>query len=278
MIDVFSYSDYREFISDYLYAKKKEDKRNTHRHLAKLADFPSSSFFALVISGKRNLVRNSLAKMIKFLDLRKREELYFIAMVEYQQEKDPATKIELFKELTKRRQGSSYYKLHKDQFEYFSKWYIPVIKEVVTFANVGKDLEKIIACFKTKITKKEAKEAIAILLKLEIIEEGDESYKLHKPLISAANVPFEILKHIKKEYIYKSIEAMNEFPVEERYITSSTVSISEESYSTICDEIDTLRRKIMGIAEADKSVDRVVQFNFQGFLLTDVFKSNEVEK
>jgi len=278
MIDIYSYSDYREFIADFLYEKKKENKKNTHRELAKIAGYSSPSFFALVISGKRNLVKNSLKKMVIFLNLKKREEIYFISLVQYQQEKNVTKKLELFKEVQRRRQASSFYKLNEGEFEYFSKWYILVVKEVISFSDAGKDLKKIASYIRPNITVKEVKDSIEILKKLKIIEENEFEYTLKEKLITAANVPFDILKHIKKEYIYKSIEAMENFDSNDRYIASSTVSISENSYNKICEEIDSLRRKIMTIAENDKKCDRVVQFNFQGFMLTEVFKNREALK
>ena len=62
MIDIFDYSDYRKFLSDYQQMKNAMNSAFSFRYYAKKAGNNSSSFYPQIIKGKRNLTKKPSLK------------------------------------------------------------------------------------------------------------------------------------------------------------------------------------------------------------------------
>jgi uncharacterized protein (TIGR02147 family) len=63
-------------------------------------------------------------------------------------------------------------------------------------------------------------------------------------------------------------QAYDRFPVQSIDMSSLTLSISESTYTTMKEELTSLRNKFLTMAKHDESPDRVYQINLQLFPLS----------
>ena len=81
MLEIYDYSDYRQFLKDYYESHKAVNPNFSFRYLAQKAGINSSGYYKLVIDGKRNLTRATILKTCAALKLDDREAEYFENLV-----------------------------------------------------------------------------------------------------------------------------------------------------------------------------------------------------
>ncbi|MDG5815744.1 TIGR02147 family protein [Chitinispirillales bacterium ANBcel5] len=99
MPSIFSYIDYREFLSDWLSEKKEENSIYSYRYLAGKLGIKSPGHLNLIVKGHINLSLKYLPSFARVMKMSKRERDYFETMVLYchakgvQEKKTPFRKI-----------------------------------------------------------------------------------------------------------------------------------------------------------------------------------------
>ncbi len=64
--------------------------------------------------------------------------------------------------------------LEKSRYTYFSKWYYPVVREIIMFGDRNYSPAQIAAVLSPAITEKEAEKALKLLIELELIKQEEE--------------------------------------------------------------------------------------------------------
>jgi uncharacterized protein (TIGR02147 family) len=65
MINVFAYTDYRKFLSDYYNEQKKLSPAFSYKNFSNKAGFPNKGFIYNVICGRKNLAKSSVVRVCK---------------------------------------------------------------------------------------------------------------------------------------------------------------------------------------------------------------------
>src|SRR5579885_1444837 len=86
-IDLFHYTDYRQFLRDWYLAAKKGRGSLSFRTFSKRAGLKSTNFLKLVMDGERNLTEVSLVKFMSALKLNKEQQEFFRNLVFFNQSK-----------------------------------------------------------------------------------------------------------------------------------------------------------------------------------------------
>lgn len=76
MPKIFTYTDYRKFISDALKYKKSSAKNFSYRSFCKRAGIASSGYLSNLLSGRRNLAETGIRKISMALGLNENEQCY----------------------------------------------------------------------------------------------------------------------------------------------------------------------------------------------------------
>jgi len=174
---IFEYTNYRDFLRDCYSHLKVTTENFSYRYFAKKAGIGSASYMHLIISGNRNLSKDYVPKFSSALGLTKKEQQYFDALVSFNQAKTPEAKryyLELIHNLKKSKIGTP---LTAAQYEYISKWYYPVIRELVLLPDFSEESSWIRARLNNKISSKNAADAVESLLVLGFLKR-DENGKL----------------------------------------------------------------------------------------------------
>jgi uncharacterized protein (TIGR02147 family) len=161
--------------------------------------------------------------------------------------------------------------LAKEQAEYHSTWYLPVLRELVRRADFVPDPRWVANQLRPKITRQEAARGLALLRKLGLVDEDDSGRIVQTtPLVSTALGP---LGHHVYAFHHAMLEraahALDHTPREERDISCLTVCVSDAKLHELKERVSAFRQELLQLAELDDEPERVVQLNFQVFPLSE---------
>jgi uncharacterized protein (TIGR02147 family) len=219
-----------------------------------------------VIQGKRNLSVDSIQKIIKGLGLKGREGTYFENLVYLNQAVTLAAKERYFQRIKKIGKKTKFYQLHNDQFFFYEKWYYPVVRELVTFAEWKNDYTVLSKLLRPPISSAEAKEAVELLLKTRMVVMDDHgNYALNNEFVTSERVPEFIKKKARRDVLLKGIETIDTITPSEKYAAYSTVTMSKGLYEQAREILDETRERILSLVAQDKAPDEVYEVVLQVF-------------
>jgi uncharacterized protein (TIGR02147 family) len=270
---VFSYTNYRVFIKDFFSEQKKANKHFSHAYFAQKAGFKSRSFILKVINGEKGLARSSVFQVAAAIGLGKKEQEYFTNLVFFNEAKTSGEKEYYFKRMSMAHKSNKTVLLHANQYKYFSKWFYAALRELVTFIDFKDDFSILAKMFNPPISKKQACDGVGLLLELGFIQKHENKYiQTDATLSTGDEVQSIALQNFHKENLRLAAEAIDRVPRELRDISSVTVGTNHKGFEEIKKEIQFFRKRILDILITHQPIDRVYQFNFQLFPVSNVTK------
>src|SRR3990167_3533564 len=91
-LDIFTYRNFRDLLSDYYHTQKKQKASYSYKAFAEKAGLNSPNYLKLVMDGKRNLSHKNIKKFAKGLGLESVQAEYFENLVYYNQAQDAETR------------------------------------------------------------------------------------------------------------------------------------------------------------------------------------------
>ncbi len=224
-----------------------------------------------MIDGKRNVSPHGIEKFVHGLHLGGDEAEYFENLVFFGQAETLAEKNRYYERMSRHRSFRQIRGLDRDQFEYFSKWYYPAIRELIGTRRFRNDPAWIAQALNPPIPVQAATRAIGLLLSLRLIERlPDGALRQMDPIVSSgAEIRSLVVRNYHGEMIQKSLRALDLSPANERDISSVTLSIPESLISDLKERIACFRRELLTtIGKSTTPADQVYQLNIQLFPLT----------
>lgn len=265
---IFDYSDYRQFLKELYVVRKQMRAGYSYRRFATDLGFQPSNHLYLITQGKRGLSREGIEKIKKHLSWTSQQKRYFESLVFLAQSTSAAEirnhRNTLDKILGKRRQT-----LYPDQYAYFSAWYIPIIREVITLKGIAPRLITIAKRLRPAITISQVKHALDVLARLDLIVKIGSAWKQKSPhLTTSPEVTSEMVYRYHKEMIKLSRAAL-ELPGDTRDISAMTMSLSLQQFRWLKQRLIDFRDEIEQDLQDMKDVpDLVAQLNIQFFSVT----------
>jgi uncharacterized protein (TIGR02147 family) len=269
MLNIFQYANYRQFLVDFYKTQKTKDKKYSHRYFSNKIGLNSTGFFSDVLHGKRNLTTTLILKFARVLELKCDEQDYFENLVNFNQAETIEEKNNYYSKLLALRKVSINI-IGRDQYEFYKEWYYSAIRELLNFYDFKDDYSALAKKMNPSIRPEQAKKAIKTLDKLGIIKKDKNGYYRQTSSLISTGEEFESMNvcNFQISMIALAKEALNRHPREHRDISSLTLTFSENSFIKARAELDVVRKRLLGLAEKDKKVDRVYQINLQTFPLT----------
>ncbi len=269
MPNIFEYTNFREYLKDYFKEAKKHNSRFSHRYLANKLGLSTPNLILLVMQGKRKLTQTVCFKLSRILSHTKKEALYFENMVMFIQAKTHDEKNKYFNTMTELRRNLKIARIEEQQYEYYSNWYNPVIRELVVDPDFNDDFNALAKRTSPSITPAQAKRSVELLLKLGLIKKRGKCYIHTNPVISTEpEVNSLAVVNFHRKMANLSAESFDRHLRNERTITSCTVNICRESFHELKREIADLRKKALALAQNSSKPGRVYQMNIQLFPLS----------
>ena len=261
-MNIFSYSDYRDYTKDYYHQKK---SLNPTYSMSILAGKIGISKMAIkyLIDKKRHISDKKIPLLIKALDfLSPIQAKYFSTLVRFNKSDTTENKDYYFKKM-QAIQGSplkDHILSHKDA-GLFQDWYYPVILEMSYLRQFKKDPEWIKKHMLFNISLEEIRDAVAFLDKHEFIKASSETWG--KKVI----VPESMRSHLYKRFCQRQLliakDAMNLLPIDERESSSLTISVDDAAFLKAKNLLKNLRIQLHEALANKRKGNRVIQLTTQ---------------
>jgi uncharacterized protein (TIGR02147 family) len=276
-INVFEYDDFRAFLRDWYDNSKRLNRNFSHRAFAMRAGLNSTNFFMLVMQGKRNLTEESIKKISLGLKLNKQENDFFRNLVFFNQAKSPDDKSFYYRRLLQSRKYRQLKPIEKDRFEYYSKWYHPVVRELVSAKNFDGTPEWIASHISPKVTAAQAARSVELLEKLGFIEKTSEGkWKQASAIVSTGpEVSSVVVHNYHRDMLDLSRQKLDILSAEKRDISAMTLGISKTRFEEIKAKIREFRQEILKTVSTDLEPEDVVQLNIQLFKVMEEDKGGD---
>jgi uncharacterized protein (TIGR02147 family) len=271
MIDVFDYSDYRKFLSDYQQMKNALTPAFSFRYYAKKAGINSSSFYPQIIRGNRNLTKNTIIKTCIAFNLSDQQAEYFENLVFFNQAKTIKEKNFYFDRLIQKQKFRNVKKINEEQFEYFSAWYHCIIREAVAIVNFNDDYDRLARFLHPAVTAEEAKRSVQLLLHLGFLKKNGDRYVQSEPLLATeGSTDFEIhrLTNFQISMLKMAIEAYDRWKQDKRLTSATAFGFSSQNYPKFVEILRDCRLRMMKLAMEDEYPDQVYMLSMNFFPMT----------
>jgi uncharacterized protein (TIGR02147 family) len=264
MPQLFHYIDYRSYLKDYYREKKASAKSFSYRYFSQKAGISSPVFLKLVMEGKRNLGRDGTEKFIKALEFNEKESRYFRKLVLFNQATHSSEKQEHYESIRELSGAVSESALNRSEYKYYSLWYLPVLRELVTL-GAFQDFEQLGKSLRPEITAGEARQGIELLQELGMIKRRkDGSYaQKNAAITSGPDLQRMALLEFHSSMLELSKDALFQLKKEERHISAMTLGVSQSAYDAILVEYEAFRERVLKLVHGDTYSDRVVHMGFQ---------------
>jgi len=260
--------NYREFLKNQFDVKRAKNPSYSLRSFARTLDM-SPSHLSRVLSGKKQISLHMGVKVSEKLKLKKRENQFFLNLIQLELSNDPEQKIKLLKKLEKN--NFSYEYLDLEKFNIISEWYHFAILSLAKTHGFSPDPNWIAKRLGIQIN--QAKRALERLINLNLLIEKDGSYiPLKNGNISTTDdIASQAIKENHRQNIEKSLKALIEVDISKREFINQGICIRESDLpkikKIIRSEIDKINRDI-----ESENGEEVYQLNLQFFPVSKKIK------
>ena len=265
MKNIFSSTNYREYLKDVYHDRKQKNPAYSYQMLADKAGFKSKSFIPHVLEGKKNLSDDSMAGIARAFSIKEDEFDYFKLLVQFNQAVSNEEKRRFLSLCLQFQSRSRQHTLLKDKYELFSHWYHTIILEIITGEGFAGDFKTLARTLVPRISVKEARDSIKLLMSLGLVElDASGIYRSTKRMLSTGDeVSSLAIADFHKQCFELSAQSIDTCDAAQRDISCLIGALSPVGFELIKSEIQLFRKRLMGIIDQDTSPQKVFLVNFQ---------------
>lgn len=198
-----------------------------------------------------------------------------MSLVEFNQSEKIDKRDAAWEQISQIKRQAEFTHLTNREQTYFSKWYHPIIRELVVTSNWNEDYRALAKMVVPAITVAEAKDAVKNLMELGLIKKTGLRYEETSLMVDATDVSPIALKQIRRDYIQHALRAVECIPRDEQYAAFTTLAMSESSFNYVVEVMREARRKIMAKISNDADVERVYEMMFMTFPMSTKIPKDE---
>ncbi|MBN1760191.1 MAG: TIGR02147 family protein [Chitinispirillaceae bacterium] len=263
------YDDFRVYLREFYEDQKRRFPHFSYRYFCGKAGLKSPSHFIEIMDGKRKLTSKMLDSFLKGLGLTESDARYFTVLVHFNQSRNSTEKQQLLLQMRGMKRKVKQALVSTDYFEYYSKWYNIVIRELACLIDWNDDYSVLAKSVIPPIRKIEARESVEFLLQAGFLKKENGSYTQTEPAITSGSEVCSLgIRSYNRFMAERAHKAIDEFPPTERDIQTLTVGISRDSFSLIKQEMQEFFSRVVRIVDDDKSAERVYNVNVHLFPLS----------
>lgn len=266
--NIFNYLDYRQYFFDMVVYSNRELPDFSFRAVAKCVGTRSKVYLRRIMDKKLDVSMAGVRALAKYFRLTEKEQEYFKSIVSFEQTNKLKEKNRFLQKLLALRQYPAITCIGDDQYDYFSTWYMPVVRELATSPGYNDDPQWMADRIVPKVTIEEVRNALALLVSLKMIsrDEKKRKWKLTNRVISS---PPEVLSRAAIKYHNDSInlarEAITRFESGKRDIRSVTVKLSPAGFAAMKKRLEGFWRELLSASDMQTNADQVFTVNMQLF-------------
>jgi uncharacterized protein (TIGR02147 family) len=216
--------------------------------------------------------------LAKSLELSSKEEEYLETIVAFDHAKTHDEKDKYFRRILQIRGQNNAVELQKEQYDFVSHWYIPVIRELVTCGSYTGDPQWIADRIIPSITLPQVKKGIALLQSLGLIISNEDGTKW-KQTNRTISTPSEVLSVAAMNYHLDAInlgrESLSRFKADQRDVRAITLGIPKSKIGELKNRVEAFWSDLLAFANESGDVEKVMQVNIQMFPMSKDCDSDE---
>ena len=229
------------------------------------------SYLAKVLIKARHIAEKSIKKFIEYFSFDQQEAEYFETLVHFIKAKsDKESKLFFDKLLSFKELKTNV--LTSDQYEFYRKWYYSAIRSLLQFYDFHGDYKELAEQLTPSISVKEAKQAIKLLERLQLIKcDANGRYELvDKAITTGREWRSLAIQSFQEETIEMAKESLARHRKELRDISTITMNIGPEDLQRLKELTQQFRNTVIRYVNDNASPESVYQMNVQLYPLTKV--------
>ena len=262
--DVFSFTDYREYIKEIIKYRRAKLKSYTIKDFAQAIGFSSHAGLAMILTGKRQLKSPYIEKSIKNLKLSVRERVYFEALIRAG-ELTPPKRQKLLREV--KLLSSNWKPPHLD--EGFRILDLCLIHQILCLNGFSMNLNEIYAQYRFPINMEELARALEKLVEQGFVGiDGQGRFRIKDKVMVVED------EKISKAGQMFHLEAMNlasialeEEPLDKREFQTYFMTFDSRKIGKFKSRIKEMVLEVIKEFEEDLDADNIIQLHFHMFQL-----------
>jgi len=268
MADLFTYTDYRKFLRDFIDSRKGNKSFLSLRYYAGRMGLDPGNLVK-ILNGERHLSSKAVEQAISFLKFSEREADYFRTLVAFAKAKKQSDIKRHFDRLTTMKQIEPF-AVSAGVAEFYRAWYHTAITGLLSFYDFQNNYEELGLQLWPTITAKQAKESVLLLKKLGIIAE-DATGKLrpvHDLMTTGDKWQATAIHEYQRETIRLAVNALDTFPKASRDISTVAFAVNKDDFKEVCLLTKEFRNSVLRIARESENAGQIYQINIQIFPMT----------
>ncbi len=230
-MNIFNYFDYRCYINDYIEASKKRNPSLSLRSFAKKVSL-SPSYISMIILRKKKLSKKNALLLSREFQFKHNEEIFFIALIEFNDCPDPKQKIYLEKRLRKMKAEETLKKVDISSYQGLSWKHLFIMVAIESFSNKKLLIEK--SKNFLELIDSEIKLILNELEKLSLIEiKENELRRTERNIIFKSEKDEDTLKDIHQNFLKKNIDLIENHNTEKRFSVSEFTYINPNQFQKL---------------------------------------------
>ena len=267
---IYLYLDYRQYLADVLEELKKETSSASYRSFARMAGSSSPNFLQLLRARKISISDSQRSSLAQSLALSTKEGQYFEIICAFDHAKTHKEKDICFQQIMLTREYKQVANIENRQYEFFSNWYNPVIRELVLSTEYPGNPDWVVERIVPEISSVKVRKSIELIESLNLITRNEAG--LYVAVDRTISTPSEVLSVAIVKYHQSVIElgseAIERFTAEERDIRSVTIGLTEDGYIVLKQKMEAVWKELLAYADTQQCDGTVAQVNMQLFPLT----------
>lgn len=267
-INLFLYSCHRKYLADCFAALRGENPKLSYQRLMDELQLTSKSqVFRLLKALPFVLSKELVYRLSAYLGHSRREAEYFQLLVAFGESDSETDRMFFFQQLQKVARPIARSRFSRSDFEYFSEWYLPIIREIVTCPGPVRNAAEIGALVKPPVSEAKVREAIDVLLRLRVIHTEDGAYRQSQvAIVPDPDFRSLMIRSYQIRHLQLAEESLKYSSVHEQHLGAITFGVNEEGLQRIRAKLSEFISEVISIAsQYENSYDQVMQMNLQLF-------------
>jgi len=266
---IFAYTDWQAFLREWIELNRNIDPSLTLQSISlRLGLRARSHLHRLLNEPGKTLALHLVDPLARIMNLDAAQSEYWRSMVAMSRARTPEDRGVQYMRMHKVQMSRKANDLGPDMSEYFSAWYLPVLREVVELAGYTGDAAKLVRWFDPAVTEVQIKRGVELLVRLGLLQCNEQGkYVQSDPLVHTKSHGQELaVSRFQHEMMLLGERALNGLERDKREISTVTFTIPRSAFGrmqkVLQDFQETLARESMA---AQGIHDSVYQFNLQCF-------------
>lgn len=261
MMNFSDIADYRDFLKEFYKRRKAEMPFYSYRMMGDKLGLDSSYLYR-ILQKKQHLPTHALPAAKEILALSGRQAEYFDLLYSIALTKDKNKREELTTKILSL-QDVNRHSLQQAELKVIENWWIPVVRAYLELNGGVLNYKKIASDIFPPITESQAKDAVETLLEVGLLK------KLASGRVALTNSHLTIggiekskaVRNFQREVLNLAAESLESVPVQERNISTLTLSVDQSCFDDLTEMLREFRRLVQKRVDESKSPDKVMQLS-----------------